>query len=79
MRLLLKLWYSIVGEPHPDKALKGVNTALANLEAAVAFQTAKAEAMALAAKAAQEASELAAEFAAKSTRIRTRLGEIFEA
>ena len=79
MRLLLTLWYKVVGEPHPDKAFKGVNQALHKLEKAVAFQTAKAEAAALAAKAAQEASELATEFAAKSPRIRTRLGEIFEA
>lgn len=79
MSMLLRLWYRLVGEPHPEKVVKGVNKALAKLEQAAAYQEAKAIAAKAAAEAAALAAEVASEVAAKSTRIRTRLGEIFEA
>lgn len=78
MKILFKLWYWVIGEPHAGKAIKSIEKAIGKLSTAVDFQKLKAEAMAEAAKLAAEASKVANEEADRAARIFKKLEDLIK-
>jgi hypothetical protein len=78
MRLLMRIWYMIVGEPCSGNAVKSMEKSLRKLDKAAEFQAAKKERMKQMALAANEAAVRAAAEADRASRVRGNLAGLLE-